>query len=68
MKKNTVKATSLALLAGGAAFGGLGCLSTDSWLGKLLWDGVIYAGYEAVLDNDAIFDLWEDGGSTPAAG
>ncbi|UCE59090.1 MAG: hypothetical protein JSU63_16800 [Phycisphaerales bacterium] len=67
MKKNKVKATSLALLAGGAAFGGFGCLSNDSWWGKLLWDGVMYAGYEFVLDNDAVFDLWEDGEPTPAA-
>ena len=60
MRKKTLKGAALAATAGCMLqFGG--CLSLDSWYGKILWDGVMYAGYEYVLDNDAVFDLFEDG-------
>ncbi|MGB2985238.1 MAG: hypothetical protein WBE26_05090 [Phycisphaerae bacterium] len=59
MRKKTLKGAALAAMAGTMLqFGG--CLG-DSWWGRILWDGVIYAGYEYVLDNDGVFDLFEDG-------
>ncbi len=55
------KGAAVAALAGTMLFGS-GCLGFgDSWWGRLLWDTVQYAGTEFVLDNDAVFDLFEDG-------
>jgi hypothetical protein len=60
MHKRTLKGAALTAAAGCLLqFGG--CLSLDSWWGKVLWDGALYIGWEYVLDNDAVFDLWEDG-------
>lgn len=63
MKKNTVKATALAMLTGGAVLGG-GCLF-GNWQARLL-DAAWYVGTEWLTDNDAVFDLFEDGEPTPA--
>lgn len=55
------KGAAVAALAGTMLYGG-GCLGGgDSWWGRILWDTAIYAGQEFVLDNDAVFDLFEDG-------
>jgi len=65
MKKNTVKATALAMLTGGALFGG-GCLGLN-WQ-QTLWQTALYTLDEFLLDNDGIFDLFEDGNVVVDAG
>ena len=37
-----------------------GCTSV-SWWTQALWTAAGYAGLELVLDNDSVFDLFEDG-------
>lgn len=58
------KGAAVAALAGTMLLGG-GCLGFGggggNWWGRLLWDTAIYAGQEFVLDNDNVFDLFEDG-------
>ena len=55
-----LKGVALAALAGTILqFGS--CLSLDNPWTRALWDGTIYAGWEFVGDNDAVFDLFEDG-------
>ncbi len=56
------KGAMLALLSGVTLFGG-GCLGGLPWQ-QLLWSTAIYAGQEFVLDNDTVFDLFEDGEPT----
>ena len=58
MRKKTVKAGAMALLAG-MMFQFGGCLQ-DSWWGRALWDGALNVGWEFVLDNDSVFDLFQD--------
>ncbi len=60
MRKKTLKGAALVTMAGCLLqFGG--CLDLDSWWGRVLVDGALYTGWEYVLDNDAVFDLWESG-------
>ena len=57
------KGAMLALLSGLTLFGG--CLGGFGWQ-KVFWATAIYAGQEFVLDNDGVFDLFEDGEPTAA--
>ncbi len=63
---NKVKRAALAVLVGGAIFGG-GCLTLDGWAGRTLWTAAVFTGMEYATDSDALFDLFEDGEPTPAA-
>ncbi len=60
MRKKTLKCAALAALAG-TVLGFGGCLGGDSWWGRIVWDGVLDTAWDYVLDNDAIYDLVEDG-------
>lgn len=66
MKINKTKAIALATLAGGTVLGG-GCLGGLPWQ-QLLWGAAVQQGFEFVLDNDAVFDLFEDGNVDATAG
>jgi hypothetical protein len=59
-----VKYAAMATLAG-TLLGG-GCLGGLPWQ-QLLWVTAIQQAAEFALDNDGVFDLWEDGGVAPAA-
>ena len=59
MKINKTKAIALATLAGGTVLGG-GCSGGVPWQ-TLLWGSALDLGLEWVTDNDAVFDLFEDG-------
>jgi hypothetical protein len=61
MKNRKPKAALLALLASGTLFQ-LGCLGTYFSFAVQGLPGTILA--EFLLDNDSIFDLFEDGGSS----
>lgn len=58
MRKKSLKAAALAAL-GGMVFQFGGCLG-DSWWGRIVWDGALDVAWEALLDYDAVFDLWAD--------
>jgi len=60
MRKKTLKGAALAALAG-TFLGSGGCLGWDSMWGKVLWDGALDVAWDYVLDNDAVYDLVEDG-------
>ena len=60
-----MKRATLAALCGAMLFQFGGCLN-NSWWGRLVWDSAVYTGLEFVLDNDGIFDLFEDGEPTAA--
>ena len=61
MRKKTMKGTALAVLCG-MVFGGFGgCLGMDTWWGRILVDGALDVAWDYVLDNDAVYDLVEDG-------
>lgn len=64
MKINKTKAIALATLAGGTVLGG-GCLGGLPWQ-TLLWGTALDLGLDWVTDNDAVFDLFEDGAVTAA--
>lgn len=55
MRKKTLKAVTIAACAG-MLFQFGGCLN----LGNILTWGAVYAGFEFVTDNDAVFDLFGD--------
>ena len=38
-----------------------GCLWGGGWWDDIFYDLAIYSADEFLLDNDAVFDLWEDG-------
>ncbi len=61
--RNMKKSAALAALTGVTLF--IGCLGNIGWK-RLLWDTALYAGTEFVLDNDGVFDLFEDGDPTAA--
>ncbi len=63
MRKTSMKAAVLAAMVGSLSLFG-GCLSLDGFLGQTLWQGAMHAGFEFALDNDAVFDLFEDGDVT----
>ncbi len=62
MKITKFKTLAISVLAGGMVLGG-GCLNLGGWFNpqRLLQNAVGYAVNEFVLDNDAVFDLFEDG-------
>lgn len=58
MAKKSVKVSLLVAVCGGmAAFGG--CLPSGWWQ-TALWDGALDVGWSFLLDNDAVFDLFQD--------
>jgi hypothetical protein len=61
MRMKSLKAAALAAL-GGWVFQFCGCLSCggDSCWTKILWDGALDIAWEALLDYDAVYDLWAD--------
>ena len=66
MQKKSLKVAAMAALAGTVfQFGFGGCLG-NGFLGFLLREAALEAGLEFVLDNDAVFDLFEDGDPTVA--
>ncbi len=66
MKTSTVRKVALGLLAGGTLLGTSCLWGGDSWWSRLMWTGAVYTGLEYVTDNDAVFDLFEDGNVEPA--
>ena len=66
MKKNTMKAAALAAAAG--CLLQFGCLNLGGLFNpqRLLQGAAMYALQEYVLDNDAVYDLFEDGGVVAA--
>ena len=61
MRKRTVKATAMTILASGCLFQ-LGCLNLGGIFNSMLRSAPVYAALEWAADNDAVFDLFEDGG------
>ena len=62
MRRKTLRSAALLALSGCLLqFGG--CLG-GGWWGRLIWDAALYAGWEYLTDNDAMFDLWEDSAVT----
>lgn len=59
MKIKKIKMVALATIAGGTVLGG-GCIGGLPWQ-QLLWFSAAEIGLEFVTDNDAVFDLFEDG-------
>lgn len=60
MKKNWIKMTAIAALAGTMfQFGGCGI---NGLFNALVRTAPIYLGLEFLTDNDGLFDLFEDGG------
>jgi hypothetical protein len=59
MRKKSVKSAALVALCG-MAWGCFGCLSFDSWWGRVVWDGVLDIAWDYVLDCDSVYDLCED--------
>ncbi len=56
---NKIKKIALAALAGGVVFGG-GCIPWRT----VVVEALIGTGLEWATDNDAVFDLFEDGNVT----
>ncbi len=48
-----------AVVASGGMLLGGGCFGNKFWK-KLAWEGATFTAFEFVLDNDAIFDLFQD--------
>ncbi len=65
MKIKKIKMVALATIAGGTVLGG-GCIGGLPWQ-QLLWFSAAEIGLEFVTDNDAVFDLFEDGAVGTAA-
>ncbi len=63
MKTSRIKKFVFATLVGGIVFGG-GCLSGGGMWGRMLWTSAISVATDFVTDNDAVFDLFEDGEPT----
>jgi len=61
MRKKSMKSAALVALCGMVFGGCFGCLGMDSWWGRIVWDGVLDTAWDYVLDNDAVYDLVEDG-------
>ena len=66
MTKRMLKG-AMVVAACGTMFHSAGCLGS---VGKWIWEGVAgalpYVAYEFVLDNDAVFDLFQDDFGTGA--
>lgn len=65
MRKRTVKAAAMTVLASGCLFQ-FGCLNLGGLFNAMLAGVPVYAALEFVADNDAVFDLFEDGDVTAA--
>lgn len=64
---NKIKKIAFTVLAGGMVLGG-GCLGGGGgWWQQVLWGAAISIGTDFATDNDAVFDLFEDGEPTAAA-
>jgi hypothetical protein len=61
MTKKVLKGAMLAA-ACGTMMQWFGCLNWN----RIIQDGLYYVGYEFVLDNDAVFDLFQDDFGTGA--
>lgn len=61
MNKRTLKGAAIVVVLG-TVFQFGGCLG-GKWWRQSLWDAVGYAGTELVLDNDMLFDIFEDDGN-----
>ncbi len=60
MRKRTMKATAMAILTSGFLFQ-FGCLPLGGLISAFASNAPIWIGMEWVADNDAVFDLFEDG-------
>lgn len=60
MRKRTVKATAMTILASGCLFQ-LGCLNLGGLFSQGLAAIPVYAALEFLTDSDGVFDLFEDG-------
>ena len=59
MRKRTVKATAMAILASGCLFQ-LGCLNVGG-LWNAVWRGApVYVALEYLTDNNAVYDLFDN--------
>lgn len=63
LQMRKIKKGMLAAMVGSALFFG-GCLSLDGIWGTVLWGSAISVATDFALDNDAVFDLFEDGEPT----
>ena len=66
MTKRMLKGTML-VAACGTMFHSAGCLGGSwGWLWNIASAAIPYVGYEFILDNDAVFDLFQDDFGTGA--
>ncbi len=65
MAKKMLKVGLLVAVCG-SMLGWGGCLGGKTWWGYVLRDTAMYAGQEFLLDNDAVFDLFQDDFGTGA--
>ncbi|MFH0981017.1 MAG: hypothetical protein V2A79_05710 [Planctomycetota bacterium] len=56
----------LLVVACGSMLGWGGCLGGNSWWGYVIRDAALSTAYEFVLDNDSVFDLFQDDFGTGA--
>jgi hypothetical protein len=59
MTRTTKRAAGLAAV-GGIALNFGGCLGGGDWWQKVATDTAVSVGYEFLLDNDSVFDLFQD--------
>lgn len=64
MNKKALKGAAVVAVLG-AVFQFGGCLG-GNWWKQTLWTTVGYSGLEFVLDNDTVFDVFEDDGNNLA--
>jgi len=60
MRKRTVKATAMTILASGCLFQ-LGCLNVGGLWNSVWRTAPVYFALEWVTDNDGLYDLFEGG-------
>lgn len=63
MRKKTLKSAAMVVTTG-MLFHSIGCLNWGGWTkwaGPILYDGALNVAWEYVLDQDGVFDLFEDG-------
>jgi hypothetical protein len=61
MRNKRMKSVALIVLCGMVFGGWWGCLGLGSWPGRIIWDGALDQGWDLVLDNDGVYDSFEDG-------
>lgn len=64
MRNKKMTGAALAAMSGGMILAG-GCLGSIPWQ-QIIWGTALYAADEFLLDNDGVFDLFEDGNVTAA--